>query len=125
MAELLPVASAAQVRRALAELARPYRLRIALAALVLVAGTATRKLARCPVNNTSSPSSTCNASRTSRGNMTCPFARSTARFIYNEAGLVHASTSAADPDQPGEGVPVPTPGSRLCRASTSTPSRVR
>ncbi|MGQ0718121.1 MAG: ABC transporter ATP-binding protein [Pseudonocardiales bacterium] len=39
--ELLPVASAAQVRRALAELARPYRLRIVLAALVLVAGTAT------------------------------------------------------------------------------------
>ncbi len=41
MTELLPIASAAQVRRALAELARPYRLRIMLAALVLVAGTAT------------------------------------------------------------------------------------
>ncbi len=41
MTELLPVASPAQVRRALAELARPYRLRIALAALVLIAGTAT------------------------------------------------------------------------------------
>jgi hypothetical protein len=35
MTELLPVASAAQVRRALAKLARPYRLRITLAALVL------------------------------------------------------------------------------------------
>ncbi|MGH3777226.1 MAG: ABC transporter ATP-binding protein [Pseudonocardiaceae bacterium] len=41
MTELLPVASAAQVRHTLAELARPYRLRIALAALVLIAGTAT------------------------------------------------------------------------------------
>jgi ATP-binding cassette, subfamily C, bacterial len=39
MTQLLPVASAAQVRRALAELARPYRLRITLAALALVAGT--------------------------------------------------------------------------------------
>ncbi|MGH3693991.1 MAG: ABC transporter ATP-binding protein [Pseudonocardiaceae bacterium] len=41
MNELLPIASAAQVRRALAGLARPYRMRITLAALVLVAGTAT------------------------------------------------------------------------------------
>jgi ATP-binding cassette, subfamily C, bacterial len=45
MTELLPVASAAQVRRALAELARPYRLRITLAALALVAGTATMLIA--------------------------------------------------------------------------------
>ncbi|MGH3787102.1 MAG: ABC transporter ATP-binding protein [Pseudonocardiaceae bacterium] len=41
MTELLPVATALQVRRALAALARPYRLRIGLAGLVLVAGTAT------------------------------------------------------------------------------------
>jgi ATP-binding cassette, subfamily C, bacterial len=41
MTQLLPVASATQVRRAVAELARPYRLRITLAGLVLVAGTAT------------------------------------------------------------------------------------
>lgn len=45
MTQLLPVASAAQVRHALAELARPYRLRITLAGLVLVAGTATVLLA--------------------------------------------------------------------------------
>ncbi len=45
MTQLLPVASAAQVRRALVELARPYRFRITLAALVLVAGTVTVLLA--------------------------------------------------------------------------------
>ena len=45
MTQLLPVASAAQVRHALGELARPYRLRITLAALVLVTGTATVLLA--------------------------------------------------------------------------------
>jgi hypothetical protein len=42
MTELLPVATAAQVRHALVELARPYRLRLALAALVLIASTATQ-----------------------------------------------------------------------------------
>ncbi len=45
MTQLLPVASAAQVRHALARLARPYRLRITLAGLALVAGTATVLLA--------------------------------------------------------------------------------
>ncbi|MGH3616068.1 MAG: ABC transporter ATP-binding protein [Pseudonocardia sp.] len=45
MTRLLPVASSAQVRRAVAELIRPYRVLIALAALVLVAGTITVLLA--------------------------------------------------------------------------------
>ncbi|MGI9000066.1 MAG: ABC transporter transmembrane domain-containing protein, partial [Pseudonocardia sp.] len=45
MTQLLPVASSVQVRRAVAELIRPYRVLIALAALVLVAGTVTVLLA--------------------------------------------------------------------------------
>ncbi len=45
MTELLPVASPAAVRRALRRLARPYRWRIVLTAVALVAGTATVLLA--------------------------------------------------------------------------------